>query len=656
MILVVLLPVAPIRMSSQILPADTLIADTAARAREDSLARSFIRPIPLVGSIDRNLPAGRVITDSMINFTDYRYLGDLLTPTPGVYVRELAGPGQYNDFTIEGLGPRGVAFLADGVELSDPFSGIFNPYLSPTENIDRIELISGPRAFLYGFNSTGGVVNLTSKSKKAIHPYSRIRYSESADGFALVDGMVSQDLIRGLNVTAGFQHHTFGERFPNDDYDHWNGRFKIRYNIGSNLNVFASEMYNQTRLGLNGGVDIATTPPADWFDVRSAQMVNTSAYEKITRHDLQVGAAVRPEGDSNAVSTLTLYLSSHLREYRNGENQFSTTPAVREDDHADWLGAKLTIHQLLAGQSADLGAEMQSQRVYSPVSIRTRPVLFNVYGLTDLHPLGIVTLSPYGRFDSYRSEQRLSWGGDGVLSFGAGFEAFGGYSQSYRFPTIQEREGTPGVVSSAILDETPERHHLLEAGVRLSGNDLLSFEAKAFQRIIWDPIVVAPQNIADASVPYVFSRHGKMILRGADATASLRLGSFVFDGVAQYVERVDHEDDVIDFPRWTGTGGGYYWGKLFGGHLDLKTGFRGRILSAFAGREFNQQAIVYVPNDQPYNISLTGTVDFVLIAHLGSAYLHFIWVNLGDRQYVTTAFYPMTDRSVRFGVSWDLQD
>ena len=161
----------------------------------DTLRRPLIQ-IPFVGSIERS--PTYVITDSSINFYDYRYVGDLLATVPGVFIRDLGSPGQHHGITINGLDGRNIAYMSDGVLLNEPFTGVYDPYLYPTENIERVEIITGARAFFYGLNSNGMAVNFVSKSKKAIHASTRIRYQEATYGQGFVDGMFSQDIIRGL--------------------------------------------------------------------------------------------------------------------------------------------------------------------------------------------------------------------------------------------------------------------------------------------------------------------------------------------------------------------------------------------------------------------------------------------------------------------------
>src|SRR5207247_250500 len=108
----------------QVEPADTTSKPILSKLQADSL-REPIYPLPYVGSIDRSV--SQVITDSAMNFIDYRHAGDLLYLTPGLFVRELGIPGQLDGFTIGGLDSRSIAFMSDGISLTDPLTGTYNP-------------------------------------------------------------------------------------------------------------------------------------------------------------------------------------------------------------------------------------------------------------------------------------------------------------------------------------------------------------------------------------------------------------------------------------------------------------------------------------------------------------------------------------------------
>ena len=168
-----------------------------------------------------------------------------------------------------------------------------------------------------------------------------------------------------------------------------------------------------------------------------------------------------------------------------------------------------------------------------------------------------------------------------------------------------------------------------------------------------DAVVTGPITSVDVSQPFEFTRHPELIIQGFTSNGSLRLGSFYVEGTAQFLERIDHDDEQVVYPKWVTTGGVYFRDKLFSKHLDVKMGMHGRVFTGFHSREFDQQALAYLPDGQSSDILRTGIIDLVILAHLGDAYVHFIWDNLLDRRYVMTSFYPMPERQLRFGVSWE---
>jgi len=624
----------------------------------DSLSTSYTKPIPLVGTIDRSIKTEDSITDSTINFGNYRYSGDLISLLPAVFIRDFGSLGLMPDITIQGLGMREISFMSDGVVLNDPLTGLYNPYLYPMEHAERIEFVEGTRAFLYGNNSTGGVINFVSKSKKAIHPSSRLRYSESGYGFGIVDGMVSQDIVRGLNVTMGTQHTVYGERFRNENYDCWNARIKVRYNINDRWNLFAGEMYNQTLLGLYGGVDIASTEDSLRFESLQAIVRNTDAYEKITRHDVQLGFAAKLLPDSDAISMATVYFTSSVRGYRDLENQAASNGTfIDQFQHTRWAGLKLSQNLNVGNQEIDLGADIQIEGLHQTPALEentaTRLSLFGKYALPVSN---LLIFNSYGKFDTYRAQNLMSYGADLTIPLRPYVKIFGGYSRSFRMPTFQEQNGTDTLLSSNISDNLPERHHLFEAGIRWDNRQWFSLEFRSFHRTIWNIIAIEHQSGTGAKAPYEFTRHQKKIIQGISASTSVRIGCFYVEGEGQFLESFDHQDNQISFPKLSATGGIYFWDMLLKNHLDLKIGINGKAYGSFLGREYNQQAQVYLPDGEEFYINPTGEIDFVILAHVGSAYIHFIMDNLLNRKYLMAAFYPMPERQLRFGVNWEFLD
>ena len=500
----------PVRLSGQSAHADSLRTDSTAAASSDTLFKPRI-PISLMGSIDRARTSDQVITDSEKQFLDYRYLGDLISDKTGFSVLEFGAPGQWQQLLYEGADAKSIQIMSDGAPLNDGTSGTYNLNYYPTENIDRVEFIRGTQAYVYGFNSPGAVINILSLSKRALRPYSHLRYSETAYGQAIVDAVLSQDLVRNLNLTLGAFHATYGERYPNSNEDHWNGRVKLRYNLSDYVNLSASDNYNQTYVGLFSGIQNAS--PDTVYNQYLATVENGDAYEKVFRHDIQMNIAQRFPGDTNGVSTLTLYYSNQRREYRDEENRYpSNNIFVQQDQASRWYGLRFEHQWITEKGGLTFGGEYRSTRWYENFTEHTA----NLFGIVHLRPLELIEIIPSLRLDNITGDHSssLSYGTDVTFSPSSPFEFFVGYSHSKRFPT-SEFDGTPAIIISALRD--PEVHDLVEAGVRLHDAPLITAELDFFHRNIKDAFSVGPNPIIDLPVEWAFVPHEKRILQGSAA-------------------------------------------------------------------------------------------------------------------------------------------
>src|SRR5580700_11618625 len=111
----------------------------------------------------------------VINQDDIRHSGaanipDLLRMVPGVEVAQINGNAWA--VTIRGFNQRysnKVLVLVDGRSVYAPgFSGVYWDQIDmPLEDIDRVEVIRGPGASVWGANAMNGVINIITKSSKA---------------------------------------------------------------------------------------------------------------------------------------------------------------------------------------------------------------------------------------------------------------------------------------------------------------------------------------------------------------------------------------------------------------------------------------------------------------------------------------------------------
>ncbi len=92
-------------------------------------------------------------------------IDELLRFIPGVEV-QLRGPqGVQGDIILRGGTFQQVLILLDGLRVNDPLTGHFNAYLpiDPLE-IDRIEVLKGPAAAIWGSEAVGGVIHIFTKT------------------------------------------------------------------------------------------------------------------------------------------------------------------------------------------------------------------------------------------------------------------------------------------------------------------------------------------------------------------------------------------------------------------------------------------------------------------------------------------------------------
>ena len=89
---------------------------------------------------------------------------ELLQTICGVEVQSRGGFGVQGDIVMRGSTFSQILVLIDGMKINDPLTGHFNCYV-PISNmeIERIEILKGAGASMYGPDAVGGVINIITK-------------------------------------------------------------------------------------------------------------------------------------------------------------------------------------------------------------------------------------------------------------------------------------------------------------------------------------------------------------------------------------------------------------------------------------------------------------------------------------------------------------
>jgi vitamin B12 transporter len=159
-------------------------------------------PTPVV-----DIPAGVTVIDrKTIEQRDYTVLTQALSAIPGVRVSQSGGYGGNASVFVRGTNSNQVLVLRDGMPLNDASdsSGAFNFGVDTLADVERIEVIRGPMAALYGSGAIGGVINLISRQG---HEQGFHLTSELGGGYPRqVEGNVNVSGIEGpFDYSATFQ-------------------------------------------------------------------------------------------------------------------------------------------------------------------------------------------------------------------------------------------------------------------------------------------------------------------------------------------------------------------------------------------------------------------------------------------------------------------
>jgi vitamin B12 transporter len=142
-----------------------------AKAQVDAVKRDTLKEVMITSSrIDlpfkENSRTIVVITSEVIKNSAATNVADLLQQVAGVDIRRRGTAGSQADLYIRGGGFDQTLLLIDGIKMDDSQTGhhTLNAAL-PLEVIERIEIIKGPAARVFGQNAFTGAINIVTKNK-----------------------------------------------------------------------------------------------------------------------------------------------------------------------------------------------------------------------------------------------------------------------------------------------------------------------------------------------------------------------------------------------------------------------------------------------------------------------------------------------------------
>ncbi len=119
-----------------------------------------------------------VITQKELAHQSGRTLGQLLNQQPGLTINGRAGsPGTNQTVYLRGADPKYTLIMINGVPVNDisNINSVFDINLIPVSSIQRIEIMKGGYASLYGSGASAGVINIITKQSGPDHFQSTLK-------------------------------------------------------------------------------------------------------------------------------------------------------------------------------------------------------------------------------------------------------------------------------------------------------------------------------------------------------------------------------------------------------------------------------------------------------------------------------------------------
>lgn len=161
-------------------PARLAVLNLALVTAFPAFAQSQLAPV-VVTATRVEQPLADVVADvtlidrEQIEASAGRTLSELLVREAGVQMSANGGLGKSSNLYLRGTNAGHALLLIDGVRYGSATLGAANWDGIPLEQIDRVEVLKGPAAALYGSDAMGGVVQVfTRRGQAGFHPYADV--------------------------------------------------------------------------------------------------------------------------------------------------------------------------------------------------------------------------------------------------------------------------------------------------------------------------------------------------------------------------------------------------------------------------------------------------------------------------------------------------
>lgn len=192
----------------------------------------------------KTMAAVTVIDRAEIERKQYNSVEDLLKTLPGVSMKNSGGAGKATSLSLRGTNANAILVLVDGQKIGSATTGQAAFQFLPIDQIERVEVVRGPRSSLYGSEAIGGVIQIYTRkgTENGVKPFASFTYGshESYDANAGVniktDNSWATLSVAGTHTQGIDSTDTQTER-DHDGYKNYSVSLKAGHQITDKLAV-----------------------------------------------------------------------------------------------------------------------------------------------------------------------------------------------------------------------------------------------------------------------------------------------------------------------------------------------------------------------------------------------------------------------------------
>ncbi|SKA49595.1 TonB-dependent receptor domain-containing protein [Enterovibrio nigricans] len=416
-----MLPLAAFAHAESISTTDDTMVVTASR---------FEQPVSTV------LAPVSVLTRTDLEELQASSLVDALKTLPGIEIGQNGGRGQTASIFLRGTNSNHVLVLVDGVRLPRTMLGTVDFNMLPLNTVERIEVIRGSGATVYGSDAIGGVINIITRNDAE-----STRFSIGGGSFGTASADVgvtrkltdslSMQLMGGLESVDGYNVRP--DIAPADDEHGFESK-----NVSLRLSYAPSQNWNSNVIGrwYENKVDFADYGGSKkhlWVESKSIGADSGYTYGKWnTQARIEVGEQKNydyAEGSSPSADNLT-------SEIRQIYSSLTSRYQVR-DNLAVTTGVDLTLEKYLDGNFISIDSIEDNPRQN-----------IGVFGLANWNITDSILLE-----GSVRHDDNDQFGGNTTSLISAGwtinedYRLFASYGTAFKAPTFDKLYGSSGNVN-----------------------------------------------------------------------------------------------------------------------------------------------------------------------------------------------------------------